>query len=101
MLFNRVFEGSFTEVRLSKGAPHLHLGDVRHVLRDDDRFLNLMLFGHEAIQEIGLAIVIHDLPMWIGRLRRDEVIGERERDLTSCSRMSDIPLVSLCALARS
>ncbi len=96
-----MFEGSFAEIRLGKGTPHLHLGDVRDVLRDDDRFLDLLIFGHESVQEIRFPIRVHDLPMWIGRLRWDEVIGERERALTVCRRVRDEAFVCFCALERS
>ena len=36
MLFDRVIEGGFAEVRLSKRAPNLNLRDVRDVIRDYD-----------------------------------------------------------------
>jgi hypothetical protein len=36
MLFDRVIEGGFAEVRLGKRAPNLHLGYVGDVIRDDD-----------------------------------------------------------------
>ena len=101
MSFNQVFEGSFAEISLSKGTPHLHFGDVRDVLGDDDRFLDLLLFRHEAIQEIGLAIGIHDLPMRVGRLWWDEVIGERKRTLAVLRRVRDEALVCFCALERA
>ena len=39
--------------------------------------------------------------MWIGRLRWDEVIGERERALTVCRRVRDEALVCFSALERS
>src|SRR6266481_3081858 len=101
MSFNRVFEGSFAEIRLSKGTPHLHFGDVRDVLRDDDRFLDLLIFGHESVQEVGLPVRVHDLPMWIGRLWRDEVVGKRERALAVLRRMRDEAFICFCALERS
>ncbi len=101
MSFNRVFESSFAEIRLSKGTPHLHFRDVRDVIGDDDRFLDLLIFGHESVQEVGLPIRVHDLPMWIGRLWRDEVVGERKRALAVLRRVSDEALVCFCALERS
>ena len=95
-----MFEGRFAEVGLSKSAPHLHLGDVRDGLGDDDRFLDLLIFRHEAVQEVGFPIRVHDLPMWIGRLWRDEVIGEREHAFAVLRRMGDEALVCFCALER-
>src|SRR5439155_9809617 len=89
------------EIRLGKGTPHLHLGDVRDVLRDDDRFLDLLIFGHESVQEIRFPIRVHDLPMWIRRLWWHEVIRERERALAVYRRVGDEAFVCFCALERS
>ena len=93
-----MFEGSLTEVHLSKRTPHLHLGDVHDVLRYDDRFLHLLTFRDEAIQQVRLAVGIHDLPMRIGRLWWYEVVGERERALTVLRSVGDEALVGFCAL---
>jgi len=98
MLFDRVFEGGFAEVRLGKGAPDLHFRDVRDVLGDDDRFLKLLIFRHQPIEKVDLAVRIYDLPMRVGCLRRDEVVGERERALTILRCVGDETLVCFCAL---
>src|SRR6266496_883759 len=49
-LFDCAFEGSFAEVRLGKGTPHLHFGDVRDVSRNNDRLVHLVCVagGHPA-----------------------------------------------------
>jgi len=101
MLLNWVGERGFAEVYFGKGAPHLHLRDVRDVLEDDDRFLDLLIFRHQAVQEIDLAVGVDDLPMWIGRFRRHEIIGEREGALTVLRCVSDKALVCFCALERA
>ena len=101
MLFDRMFEGGFSEVRLGKRAPDLHLGDVRDVIRDYDRFLDLLTFCHQTIQEISLAVGVHDLPMRVGRLWWDEVIGERESAPAVLRSVSDEALVGFCALERA
>jgi hypothetical protein len=98
MLFNRVFEASFAEVRFRKGAPHLHLGDVRDVIGDDNRFVHFVAFDHQTIEEIGLAVGVYDLPMRIRRLWWDEVIRERQRALAVYRRVRDETLVCFCAL---
>ncbi len=101
MLFDRVLEGGFAEICLSKRAPHLHFGDVFDVIRDDDRLVHLVALGHEPIQEVGRSIRVHDLPMWIGCLRRDEVIGKSEGALAVLRGVRDEALVGFRALKRS
>ena len=101
MLFDRVIEGGFAEVRLGERAPNLDLRYVRDVLRDYDRFLDLLSFRHQSVQEISLAVGVHDLPMRVGRLWWDEVIGERERALTVLRSVGDEALVGFCALERA
>ena len=101
MLLNRVVERGFAEVRLGKRTPHLHLRDLRDVLRHDDRFLDLLIFRHQAVQEVGLSVGVDDLPMGIGRFRRHEIIGEREGTLTVLRRVRNEALVCFCALERS
>jgi hypothetical protein len=94
-------EGGFAEVRLGKSAPDLHLGNVRDVFRDYDRFLDLLTFRHQPVQEISLPVRVHDLPMRIGCLRWDEVVGERESALAVCRRVGNETLVCFCALERA
>src|SRR5439155_11203289 len=94
-------EGSFAEVCLGKCAPHLHLGDVWDVIGYYDRFLDLLTFCHQTVQEVNLAVGVHDLPMRVGRLWWDEVIGERERALTVLRSVGDEALVGFCALERA
>ena len=55
----------------SAKAHHLHLGDVRHF----DRLVHLVAFDHE--QQVGVFLSVDDLLMRIGRLPRDEFIGQR------------------------
>ena len=52
-------------------------------------------------REISLAVGVDDLPMRIGRLWWDEVIGERERALTVLRSVGDEALVCFCALERA
>src|SRR6059058_5262342 len=52
MLFDRVIEGGFAEVRLGKRAPNLDLRYVRDVLREHDGFFDFFPFRHQSIQEI-------------------------------------------------
>src|SRR5436190_15288949 len=101
MLFDWVIEGGFAEVRLGERAPNLDLRYVRDVIRDYYRFLDLLTFCHQTIQEISLAVGVHDLPMRVGRLWWDEVIGERERALTVLRSVRDEALVGFCALERA
>ena len=100
-LFNWMFEGSFAKIGFRKGAPHLHLGYVRDVFGDDDRFFDLLIFRHQTVQEIGFAVRIHDLPMRVRCLWRDEVIGERERAFTVLCGVNDEAFVCFCALERA
>ena len=101
MLFNRVIESRFAEVGLGKRAPHLDLYHVRDVIGDDDRLDHLVAFGRQTVQEVRLAVGIHDLPMRIGRFWRDEVVRERECALAVYRRMGDEAFVSFCALERA
>lgn len=95
-----MIEGGFAKVCLGEGAPNLHLGYVGHVLRDNDRFPDLLTFRHQTIQKVGLTVGVHDLPMRIWCLWRNKVIGEREGALTVLHRVSDKALVCFCALER-
>ena len=96
-----MFEGCFAEIHFGKAAPHLHFGDVLDVIRNDDGLVHLVALNHEPVQEVGLPVRVHDLPMWIRCLGRDEVIGERERALAVLRRVRDEALVCFCALERS
>jgi len=101
MLLNWVVKRGFAEVYLGKRTPHLHLRDVRDVLGHDDRFFDLLIFRHQAVQEVDLAVRVDELPMWIGRFRRHEIIGEREGTLTVLRRVCNKALFCFCALERS
>src|SRR5262249_24377376 len=101
MLFDGGFESGFAKVHLGKRAPNLHLGYVRHVLRDGDGFLHFLIFCHQPVQEISLAVGIDHLPMRVRGLWCDEVVGERKCALTVFRSVLNEPFVCFCALERA
>src|SRR5436190_10499716 len=76
VLFDRVLEGGFAEICLSKRAPDLNLGDVGHVFGHRDLTVHLVAFDRQFLQQISVPFRIDDLPMRVGSIGSLEIIGK-------------------------
>src|SRR5712692_8480729 len=77
-LHNRGIKRGLAEQRLGKRAPDLNLGNILDVSRQSDALVVLAVLGLQAIQQVDLALGIHNLPVWVRGIRNLEIVGKGE-----------------------
>jgi len=94
-------ERGFAEIHFRESAPDLHLGNVLDVLRDDD-FLFVARaderLGLQFVQQINIAVRVHDLPVRIRSIGNNKVIRQGENALSILDAVRDRALVRFGAL---
>src|SRR6185369_9105093 len=103
-LLHRRTEAGLAQVHFCEGAPDHDLGNVLHVLGDNDFLLVVVAqerFGLEFVEQIDVPVRIDYLPVRIWSVGNNEVIGQREDAFPILRAVSDRALVGFRALERA
>src|SRR5436190_197976 len=100
-LLNGAGERSLAQIRFRPCAPDDYLRYILHIAGQNDFLLvfvarQRLLF--QLVEVIDIAVGIDDLPVWIGSIRNNKVVGQREDALAVAGAVSDVSLVCLRAL---
>src|SRR5438094_10139489 len=84
-LHHRRTEACFAEIYLREGTPDHDLLDVLYVARQND-FLFVVRaderLGLQLVEQIDVSVGIDNLPVWVGRIRNNKVVRQRENALS-------------------
>ena len=75
---NGVVKGSFAKHYLGECTPDLNFADVLNIRRQRYAPVNFVAFDTELLQQVGIALGVHDLPMRVRRSRHLEVVRKSE-----------------------
>src|SRR3989442_13766912 len=100
-LHHRRTERCLTEIYFREGAPDHDLLDVLYVTWQND-FLFVVRaderLGLQLVEQIDVSIGIDNLPVWVGRIRNNKVIRQREDALSVLRAVGNRAFVGLWAL---
>src|SRR6266581_40647 len=100
-LHHRRTERCLTEIYFRESTPNHDLLDVLYVARQND-FLFVVRaderFGLQLVEQIDVSVGIDNLPVWVGCIRNNKVVRQRENVLSVLRAVRDSAFVGLGAL---
>src|ERR1051325_1130241 len=85
----RLGERCLPEIDFSPGTPNLHLRDVVNIFGNGNALVNLVAFDLKALEQVGMAMGVHSLPMRGRSIWGHEIIREGQDVLTALHGVRD------------